>query len=275
MQLLSQCMTSPHIPQSMDGLQLAQSTHAQKNELLQSSPALPYRGWLSEARGDGDHLRKDRHFAMATRAEHALYDRHQPTHVPPLYPSNHFRDNTSHSRADNQQWEIVSTHCDLRPLAPLRVYSLPSPPVPGSPSPDSNLPNKPASTAAEDREPPQSAHGQKKKPHPNEPVALGILRALDTEDRERYTHIQKKTSHRMRQHDFSERCIPPCRVRQLVIGVHRRSWKKVHNLQRPIKGNLTKVQLIRGEGEVFGILVKTSTMKARKKRIKRMTPSGE
>ena len=166
-------------------------------------------------------------------------------------------------------------HSDLRPLAPLRVYSLPSPPVPGSPSPDSNLPNKPASTAAEDREPPQSAHGQKKKPHPNEPVALGILRALDTEDRERYTHIQKKTSHRMRQHDFSERCIPPCRVRQLVIGVHRRSWKKVHNLQRPIKGNLTKVQLIRGEGEVFGILVKTSTMKARKKRIKRMTPSGE
>ena len=93
----------------MDGLQLAQSTHAQKNESLQSSPALPYRGWLSEARGDGDHLRKDRHFAMATRAEHALYDRHQPTHVPPLYPSNHFRDNTSHSRADNQQWEIVST----------------------------------------------------------------------------------------------------------------------------------------------------------------------
>ena len=57
---------------------------------------------------------------------------------------------------------------------------MPSPPMPRSPSPYSSISNpsnRPASI--KDREPPQSAHGQKKKPPPNAPVALGILRALD------------------------------------------------------------------------------------------------
>ncbi|KAF8731605.1 hypothetical protein AX14_004589 [Amanita brunnescens Koide BX004] len=152
---------------------------------------------------------KDRHIATPIHAQHAVYTQHPPAHAPPLYPNSHLRDNVRQSQADDQQWEVVSTHDDPRVLAPSRASSLPSgasppmpsPPVPRSPSPYSlisNPSNRPASV--KDRDPPQSAHAQKKKPQQNPPAALGILRALDPArqsetigNRDSQTTLEEKT----------------------------------------------------------------------------------
>ncbi|KAF8621475.1 hypothetical protein AX15_007767 [Amanita polypyramis BW_CC] len=128
---------------------------------------------------------EDRHFSTPIHAQHAIYTQHPTVNIPPLYPNSNPRDYIH--QAEDQQWEVVSTHDDSRALAPSRASSLPpgaspplpSPPVQRSPSPYSSLHTPLIKPASKDREPPQSANIPRKKQSSGAPVALGILRSLD------------------------------------------------------------------------------------------------